>query len=152
MKGFLWSVGILLLILGLVIGNALAVGAKIRQTENEIAMIEAPTPGEEPSKTDLSRQKEAVAALRGRWERRLHLISLTVNHNDLMAVQEQLATLEGAADAGALGVAGSPLASRKTGRSGTGCAVLKAGIVRFCGTPAQKCMQPSLDPANRLCK
>lgn len=100
MKGFLWSVGILLLLLGLVIGNALAVGAKIRQTENEIAMIEAPTPGEEPSKTDLSRQKEAVAALRGRWERRLHLISLTVNHNDLMAVQEQLATLEGAADAG----------------------------------------------------
>lgn len=100
MKGFLWSVGILLLLLGLVIGNALAVGAKIRQTENEIAMIEVPTPGEEPSKTDLSRQKEAVAALRGRWERRLHLISLTVNHNDLMAVQEQLATLEGAADAG----------------------------------------------------
>ena len=100
MKGFLWSVGILLLLLGLVIGNALAVGAKIRQTENEIAMIEAPTPGEEPSNTDLSRQKEAVAALRGRWERRLHLISLTVNHNDLMAVQEQLATLEGAADAG----------------------------------------------------
>lgn len=100
MKGFLWSVGILLLLLGLVIGNAVAVGAKIRQTENEIAMIEAPTPGEEPSKTDLSRQKEAVAALRGRWERRLHLISLTVNHNDLMAVQEQLATLEGAADAG----------------------------------------------------
>ncbi len=100
MKGFLWSVGILLLLLGLVIGNALAVGAKIRQTENEIAMIEAPTPGEEPSKTDLSRQKDAVAALRERWERRLHLVSLTVNHNDLMAVQEQLATLEGAADAG----------------------------------------------------
>ena len=100
MKGFLWSVGILLLLLGLVIGNAVAVGAKIRQTEDEIAMIEVPTPGEEPSKTDLSRQKKAVAALRGRWERRLYLISLTVNHNDLMAVQEQLATLEGAADAG----------------------------------------------------
>jgi len=100
MKGFLWSMGILLLLLGLVIGNAVAVGAKIRQTEDEIAMIAVPTPGEEPSKTDLSQQREAVLALRGRWEKRLHLISLTVNHNDLMAVQEQLATLEGATAAG----------------------------------------------------
>lgn len=100
MKGFLWSVGILLLLLGSVVGNALAVDMAIRRTENEIAMIVVPTPGEEPSKTDLSTQKAALSDLRAHWEKRLRLISLTTNHNDLMAVQEQLATLEGAAEAG----------------------------------------------------
>ena len=99
MKGFLWAAGTLAIVLVLVIVNGIFVQANIRQTEKEIEALAVQPPGESEQKHDLPLPAEAVREVRLRWEKRLALISLTVNHNDLMAVEEQFATLEGAAEA-----------------------------------------------------
>lgn len=99
MKGFLWAAGTMAVVLLLVIINGIFVQANIRQTEREMEALAVQPPGESGEKSDTPLPTEAVRGLRERWEKRLALISLTVNHNDLMAVEEQLATLEGAAEA-----------------------------------------------------
>lgn len=99
MKGFLWAAGTLAIVLVLVIVNGIFVQANIRQTEREIEALAVQPPGEKEQKQDITLSAAAVREVRLKWEKRLALISLTVNHNDLMAVEEQFATLEGAAEA-----------------------------------------------------
>ncbi|MFA5561494.1 MAG: DUF4363 family protein [Eubacteriales bacterium] len=100
MKTFIITLSLLAVLVGFVFVNAHLVVRQISETATAVAALPLPEKPEDPARADLSGQGEQVRGIHQSWQEKLRYISLTVNHHDLMQVQDQFAALMGACEAG----------------------------------------------------
>ena len=95
MKTFYFSLILFIIVFALIVSNSYFLNATLGALQTSLKDI--PLPAEQS--TDLSLQLSLLREIEKTWYQKIFLYSLTISHQDLMEVEQQLSAVIGAATA-----------------------------------------------------